>query len=123
MLRVFVERLHVRMGRRVVEKEVVFLHILPVVALGVRQTKEPFFEDGIGFVPQGQGETQATLVVADPQQAILTPAVGARAGVIMREECTRVAIGGIILSYRCPLALRKVGSPAIPRLAVLMRFL
>src|SRR5205807_9543957 len=30
---VFVERLHIRVGWRVVEKEVVFLHILPVVAL------------------------------------------------------------------------------------------
>src|SRR5260370_36504 len=64
----------------------------------------------------------ATLVVADPQQAILTPAVRARAGVIMWEERPRIAIGGIILTHRCPLALRKVGTPAIPRLAVLVRF-
>src|SRR5260370_37570043 len=103
------------MGRRVVEKEVVFLDILPVVALRVRQTKEPFFEDGIGLVPQGQGETHAALIVADPQQAILTPAVRARAGVMMREERPRVAIGGIILTAPYPLALKQVRSPPIPR--------
>ena len=85
-LRVFVERLHVRVGGGVVEKEVVFLHILPVVALRVRQSEEAFLQDGVGLIPQGQGETELLLVVADAQQAVLAPAVGVRAGLVVREE-------------------------------------
>ena len=45
------------MGRRAVEKEIVFLHILTVVALGVRQAEEPFLQDRVGLVPQGKGKT------------------------------------------------------------------
>src|SRR3989441_703551 len=63
---IFIERLHKRVGRRVVEKEVVFLHILPVVAFRVCQTKEPFFEDGISLVPQAQCKTQQALIITDP---------------------------------------------------------
>ena len=74
------------MGRGVVEKEVVFLHIFPVVALRVRQSEEPFLQDGVGLIPQGQGETELLLVVADAQQAVLAPAVGVRAGLVVREE-------------------------------------
>ena len=38
-LRIFVEVLHVRVGRRAVEVEVILLHILPVIAFTVRQSE------------------------------------------------------------------------------------
>src|SRR3989442_8842874 len=111
------------MGRGVVEKEVVFLHILPVVPLRVRQTKEPFLQDGIGLVPQGQGETEPLLIVANPQQAVFAPPVGVRAGEIMREEIPGCPAGRIILADSAPLPFAEVGSPAVPWSPVLMRFL
>src|SRR5215831_14424535 len=42
-LRVFVEVLHVGMGRRAVEIEVVLFYILAVIALTVRQSEETLF--------------------------------------------------------------------------------
>ncbi len=122
-LRVFVERLHVRVRRGVVEKEVVLLHVFPVVALRVRQPEEALLQDGVGLVPQGQGETEPLLVVADPQQAVLTPAVGVRAGLVVRQEVPGVPFGRIILAHGPPLPLAEVGSPAVPGLPVLVRFL
>src|SRR6266567_9060690 len=111
------------MGRGVVEKEVVFLHVFPVVALRVRQTEEAFLQDGVGLVPQGQGETELLPVVADAQQAILAPAVSVRTGLIMWQEVPGRPAGRIILAHGAPLPFAEVGSPAVPRLPVLVRVL
>src|ERR1700747_3131597 len=44
-LRILVQVLHVGMGGRAIEVEVVFLDILAVVGLAVRQTERTFFEN------------------------------------------------------------------------------
>ncbi len=44
-LGVLVEVLHVRVGRRAVEVEVVLLHVLAVVPLTVGEAEQPLFED------------------------------------------------------------------------------
>ena len=53
-LRVLVEVLHVRVGRRAVEVEVVLLDVLAVVAFTVGQPEQPLLEDRILAVPQRQ---------------------------------------------------------------------
>ena len=111
------------MGEGVVEKEVVFLHVLPVVALRVRQSEEPFLQDGVGFVPQGQGKTELLLIVAHPQQAVFAPPIGVRASLVMREEIPGCPAGRIILAHSSPLPFAEVGSPAGLCLPVLMGFL
>ena len=68
----------VRVCGEVVEVEVVLLHVLAVVALGVRQPEESFFQDRVVFVPQGDGETQALMRVGDAGEAVLTPPVRPR---------------------------------------------
>ncbi len=50
-LRILVEVLHVRMRWCIVEVKVILLHILPVITLTVRQSEQPFFEDGILAIP------------------------------------------------------------------------
>ena len=55
-LRVLVERLQVRMGRRRVEVVVQLLHVLAVIALGPRQPEQPLLEDRVVFVPQRERE-------------------------------------------------------------------
>jgi len=72
-------------GRRRVEVEVVLLDVLSVVALAVGQAEEALLEDGILAVPEGQGEAEDLTVVRDPCQAVLTPAVGPRPGLIVAE--------------------------------------
>ena len=44
-LRIFVEILHVGMRRRAVEIEVIFLHVLAVIALAVGQTEQALLEN------------------------------------------------------------------------------
>ena len=75
-LRIFVEILHVGMGRRAVEVEVVFLDILAVIAFAVGQPEQAFLENRILAVPQRQREAKPLLVVGDAGQTILAPAIG-----------------------------------------------
>ena len=53
-LRILVKHLQVRVRRRRVEVEVLLLHVLAVIALGVRQAEKPLLEDGVNPVPQRQ---------------------------------------------------------------------
>ncbi len=76
-LRVLVQPALVRVRRQVVDEEVVLLDVLAVVALAVGQPVQALLEDGVLLVPHGQGEAQALVLVADPGEAVLAPAVGA----------------------------------------------
>jgi hypothetical protein len=113
-LGILVERLGVGGGGGGVEEEVLLLDILAVIPLGAGEPEEPLLEDGIAAVPQRQREADAALTVADPQQAVLPPAVGAAAGVIVREIAPGVAVRRIVLADGPPLALGEIGPPALP---------
>src|SRR6516164_1677600 len=108
------------MGGGVVEKEIILLHILTVIALRVRQAEEPFFQDRVGLVPQGEGKTDRALFIADAHQAIFTPAIGTRRGVVMGEEIPRSPIWGIVLAYRSSLTFAAIGSPVVSGLLALV---
>ena len=60
-LRILVEILHVGMRRRAVEVEVVFLHVLAVVALAVGQPEQALLEDRVVAVPQREGKQSRRL--------------------------------------------------------------
>ena len=113
-LRILVEKLHVGMGGRGVEIEVVLLDVFAVVALRAGQPEETLFEDGVAPVPEGQRETEPLVVVRDTSQPVLAPAVSARARVIVREVVPGGAPRAVVLAYRAPLALGEVGAPASP---------
>ena len=110
-LRVLVEPALVGVRREVVDVEVVLLDVLAVVALGVRQAEQPLLEDRVAPVPQREREAQPLLVVADPGDAVLAPAVGARPGLVVGEVRPRVAVVAVVLADRAPLALAEVGPP------------
>src|SRR5262249_13377650 len=114
-LRVLVEVLHVRVRRRAVEVEVILLDVLAVVALAIGQPKQALLEDRVRTVPQGDGETQPLLVVGDAGQAVLAPAVGAAAGLVVREVVPGVAALRVVLAYSPPLSLAEVRPPLLPR--------
>ncbi len=113
-LRVLVEVLHVRVGRRAVEVEVVLLHVLAVVALGVGQPEQALLEDGIAAVPERQGEAEPLLAVRDPGEAILTPAVRAEAGLVVGEVGPGVPVLAVVLADGAPLPLAQVRAPLLP---------
>ena len=105
---------HVRVRRRGVEVEVVLLDVLAVVALGAGQAEQPLLEDRVAPVPERQREAEPPLVVGDAEQAVLAPAVGARAGVVVREVVPGRAVWRVVLAHGAPLALGQVRPPAPP---------
>ncbi|OPY90220.1 MAG: hypothetical protein A4E73_02606 [Syntrophaceae bacterium PtaU1.Bin231] len=111
---VFVEVLHVRMGRRRVEVEVVFLHILAVIALAVGQPEEALLQNRVPAVPQRKGKAQPLFVVGQACQAVFAPAVGPGAGMLVGEEIPGVAPLAVVLAHRAPLPFAQVGAPLLP---------
>src|SRR5205807_748310 len=91
-LRIFVQVLHVRMRRRAVEVEVIFLYFFAVVAFAIGQAEKTLLEDGVLAVPEGEREAELLLVVGDAGNAVLAPAVGAAASLIVAEIVPGVAI-------------------------------
>ena len=85
-----------------------------MVALAVGQAEEPLFEDGVLPVPEGQREAKPLLIVGDAGQAVLPPAVGARAGLIVGEVVPGVAALAVVLAHGAPLTFAEVGPPRFP---------
>src|SRR5262249_46442130 len=122
-LRILVQVLHVRVRGRAVEIEVVLLDVFAVIALAVGQAEQALLEDRIDAVPQRQGEAEELVVVGDAAEAVLAPAVRARAGLVVGEVGPGVAALAVVLPHRAPLALGEIRSPLAPRDALLARLL
>ena len=116
-LRILVEHPHVGMRRRAVEMVVHLLDVLAVVALAVGQAEQPLLEDRVPLVPQSEPETPVQPFVGPAGQAVLSPAVGPAAGVVVRECVPRVTVGAVILAHRAPLPVADIRAPASPSLA------
>ena len=101
-LRILVERFLVGVGGSSVKVEVTLLHVLAVVALAVGEAEQPLLENGVLAIPQRGSEAEAALTVAPSQQAILAPAVGAAAGMVVRKIVPAGAVGRVILPDGCP---------------------
>ncbi|OPY88293.1 MAG: hypothetical protein A4E72_01355 [Syntrophus sp. PtaU1.Bin208] len=121
-LGIFVKILHVGVGRRRVKVKVILLDVLAVVALAVRQSKEALLENRVPAVPQGKGKAQALLFVGKSGDAVLAPAVGARAGMVMGKEIPGVSFFAVVFAHRAPLAFAQVRPPFLPRLFPFTRF-
>ena len=106
---------HPRVGRRAVEIPPVLLGILAVVALGTGEPEDPLLQDRVASVPEGEREAQPLLVIADPAEPVLVPAVHPRPGVVMRERVPRLAVLAVVLSHRPPRPLAQVRAPRAPR--------
>ena len=102
------------MRRRAVEVEVVLLHILAVIALRIGQAEQPFLQDRVLAVPQGEREAEDLPVVADAAEPVLAPAIGPRPRLVVREVVPGIAAGAVVFAHRAPLPFRQVGAPAAP---------
>src|SRR5207302_2031264 len=87
-----------------------------VIALGVGQAEQPFLEDRVAAVPQRHAQAQPALLVGEAGDAVLAPAVGAAAGLVVREVFPGVAIRAVVLADRPPLPLAEVWPPFTPGL-------
>src|SRR5205085_7995886 len=61
-----------------------------------------------------QAEAPEQLVVAESSDAVLAPAIGTAARVIMWEMIPGSAAGAVILANRSPLALAQICAPTLP---------
>jgi hypothetical protein len=114
-LRVLVQALQIRMRGRAVQVEPVLLGVLAVVAATVGQPEDTLLKDRVRPVPQRQREAHPLTLVADPRDAVLTPPVGARPRLVMREVVPRVPVPAVVLTDRPPLTLGHVRAPRLPR--------
>src|SRR5206468_1695630 len=114
LLGVLVEAFQIRMGRRRVEVVVGLLDVFAMVPLTVGQAKQPFLQDRVASVPQGDSETERLLLVADAHDAVLAPSVGAASSRVMAERVPCRAAGAVILANRAPLALAQIRAPQLP---------
>ena len=78
-------------GRCAIEVEIVLFNILAVIALWARQAEESLLEDGVVPIPERERQAEVLEAVAVARQAVLVPAVGTAAGVIVWEEGPGVA--------------------------------
>lgn len=122
-LRVAVEVLRPAVGGGRVEVPPVLLGVLTVVALAVGEAEVALLEAVVVPVPHRDGEVEEAVAVAQPGDAVLTPAVGTRVRVVEREERPGPAVGRVVLTHRPPLPARDVGAPGPPRVAVVGRLL
>src|SRR5262249_15041280 len=122
-LRVLVEPLHVGVGRRGVEVEVVFLHVLAVVALDAGEAEQPLLQDRIAAVPEQDREADALFAIADPGEAVFVPPERARARLIERKIPPGVAVRAVVLATRAPCPLADVRAPSLPGHAPIHAFL
>jgi hypothetical protein len=113
-LRVLVQVLHVAVGRRAVDVEVILLQILAVIPLARDQPEWPLLEDRIPAVPQRQREAQHLKTVADSGQPVFAPAIRLAPRHVVREEVPRGAIGAVVLADGAPGSLAEIRSPAMP---------
>ncbi len=109
------------MSRCAVEVEIVFLDVLSVIAFGIGQAEETLLEYRILAVPQSERKAQALLVVTKTGEAVLTPMIGARPGLIVGEVIPRVAGLAVIFADRAPLAFAEVRPPLPPWYPLLTR--
>src|ERR1700729_292149 len=99
------------MGGCTVEVEIVLLNILPVIGLAVGQPEQSFLENGVLTIPQGKRKAQSLLVITETRDAVLTPMIGARAGVIVGEVVPCIPVLAVVLADRAPLALAEIWPP------------
>src|ERR1700722_3454759 len=94
-----------------------------MIAFMPGQPEQAFLEKVIAPVPKRQRKTHALVAVADPADAVLSPAIRARPRMLVRKILPRRAVRTVILADRSPLPLGKIRPPAPPVLGALVGFL
>ena len=82
-----------------------------MVAFGVAEAEEAFFEDGILPVPEGYSEAEVLEEVGDAPEAVLAPEIGSAVCLVIGELMSGIAIGAIIFSNCSPLSCAQIRSP------------
>ncbi len=103
-----------RVARERVEIPPVLLGVLAVVALVAREAVDALLEDRVAPVPERERQAQTLLDVREAGEAVLAPAVGPRASLVVRQVLPRRAVLAVVLPHSPPLPLREVRAPVVP---------
>src|SRR5205085_6958023 len=93
---------------------VTLLYVLAVIPFAVGEPEQPFFQDGVAPVPERHRKAQPLLVIADAEQAVFAPPVGAAARRVVSERLPGAAVGTVVLANRAPLPFAEIRSPDLP---------
>src|SRR5260370_21627473 len=104
------------------EVEVVFFHVLAVIALISGEAEESFFQNRVAPVPQCQSETHHLVTVADSSDAVFSPPISARTRVVVRKKLPGSAAFTVVVSDPSPLPLGEIGPPPFTMLFAGSRF-
>ena len=115
-LRIFVEHLQIRMRGGGIQIEVMLLDVLAVIALRIGQSEQALLQNRIAPVPQCQRQAHALFGIRESRDAVLAPAIGAAARVIVREVFPGGAARAVILADGAPLAFAQIRTPVLPAL-------
>jgi hypothetical protein len=75
-----------------------------MITLAASEAKEPFFQDRVTTIPERQGKAQPLVVIRDASEAVFTPAIGPRTGVIVRKKIPGSPGGAVVFPHSSPLA-------------------
>src|SRR5436853_2258904 len=94
-----------------------------MVAFVAGQSKGALFEDRIAAVPERDRKADELMPIADSRKAVLVPAIGSGARVIMGQIFPGRAVGAVIFTHGSPRSLAEIRTPALPVLLALPVFL
>src|SRR5580704_11359870 len=77
-------------------------------------TEDTFLQERVAPIPEGQRETESLQSAAKAGEAVLVPAVGARARMFIGKILPCLAVGAVILSHGAPGTLADIGSDRFP---------
>jgi hypothetical protein len=85
--------------------------MVPFIA---REAEDPFLQNGISSVPEGDGEADILVTIGNAGQSILIPAIGARASLVVRKRFPGSPVWAVVFADGTPGPFAEIGSPAFP---------
>ena len=96
----------VSVARNRIEIVIKLLDVFAMVALLIGQAEQPLLQDRVASVPERKREAEQLPVVGEPGDAVLAPAIGPAARLIVRRDNPRRCRLGCSPRAPCPIAVR-----------------
>jgi hypothetical protein len=85
--------------------------MVPFIA---RETEDPFLQNGISSVPEGDSEADILVTIGNAGQSVLIPSIGAGASLVVRKRFPGGSVRAVVFSDGTPGPFAEIGPPAFP---------
>src|SRR6478672_10562110 len=85
-----------------------------MIPLATGKSEEPFFQNWIVPIPEGQGKADQLVPIANTGEAIFVPTICTGSRIIVRKRFPCLAITTVVLAYRSPCSFAQVRTPTFP---------